>query len=265
MRLERYFSEYLDAQGRAVTSIRNPGLYKRLRDQALDELIDKELLWQEAQRQGIAVSDEQVSAQVGEIEAAFGSPALFERRLAEAGFDRAQYTEYTRHEMAAQQVYALLSAVDAPSEGEVEAFLMPTRTDCKERRTKVIIHWSYANTAWPWLGQRSSGSGRRRRANPCANVCASPLKWKSPTEAVEGASNAGELRFGNMPSFSPLVGNGLGVPVQRLSVAGRYLSKISDLQWCNMTIHAWHEACSSLYKGVLRRPGNRAVFGSRPW
>lgn len=122
MRLERYFSEYLDAQGRAVTSIRNPGLYKRLRDQALDELIDKELLWQEAQRQGIAVSDEHVSAQVGEIEAAFGSPALFERRLAEAGFDRAQYTEYTRHEMAAQQVYALLSAVDAPSQGEVEAF-----------------------------------------------------------------------------------------------------------------------------------------------
>ncbi|MEX5623871.1 peptidylprolyl isomerase, partial [Pseudomonas syringae] len=43
-RLERYFSEYLDAQGRALTSIRNPGLYKRLRGQALDELIDKELL-----------------------------------------------------------------------------------------------------------------------------------------------------------------------------------------------------------------------------
>lgn len=122
MRLERYFAEYLDAQGRAVTSIRNPGLYKRLRDQALDELIDKELLWQEAQRQGIAISDEQVSAHIGEVEAAFGSPAIFERRLAEAGFDRAQYTEYTRHEMAAQQVYARLSAVDAPSQAEVEAF-----------------------------------------------------------------------------------------------------------------------------------------------
>ncbi|MEN5036045.1 SurA N-terminal domain-containing protein [Pseudomonas sp. TWI929] len=122
MRLERYFSEYLNAQGRAVTSIRNPGLYKRLRDQALDDLIDKELLWQEAQRQGIAVSDEQVSAHVGEVEAAFGSPAIFERRLAEAGFDRAQYNEYTRQEMAAQQVYAQLSAVDAPSQAEVEAF-----------------------------------------------------------------------------------------------------------------------------------------------
>jgi peptidyl-prolyl cis-trans isomerase C len=121
-RLERYFSEYLAAQGRAVTSIRNPGLYKRLRDQALNELIDKELLWQEARRQGIAISDAQVSAHVGEVEAAFGSPAVFERRLAEAGFDRAQYTEYTRQDMAAQQVYAQLSAVDAPSPAEVQAF-----------------------------------------------------------------------------------------------------------------------------------------------
>ncbi|CAI3802270.1 Chaperone SurA [Pseudomonas sp. MM221] len=121
-RLERYFSEYLSAQGRAVTSIRNPGLYKRLRDQALDELIDKELLWQEARRQGIVISDEQVSAHVGEVEAAFGSPAIFERRLAEAGFDRAQYTEYTRQDMAAQQVYARLSAVDAPSQADVQAF-----------------------------------------------------------------------------------------------------------------------------------------------
>lgn len=122
MRLERYFSEYLDAQGRAVASIRNPNLYQRLRDQALNELIDKELLWQEAQRRGITISDEQVSAHVGEVEAALGSPAIFERRLAEAGFDRAQYNEYTRRELAAQQVYAQLSAVAAPSQAEVEAF-----------------------------------------------------------------------------------------------------------------------------------------------
>lgn len=122
LRLEHYFSEYLQAQGRAVASIRNPNLYQRLREQALDELIDKELLWQEAQRRGIAISDEQVSAHVGEVEAALGSPAIFERRLAEAGFDRAQYNEYTRRELAAQQVYAQLSAVAAPSQAEVEAF-----------------------------------------------------------------------------------------------------------------------------------------------
>lgn len=127
MRLERYFSEYLQAQGRAVASIRNPTLYKRLRGQALDELIDKELLWQESQRQGIHISDEQVSTQVGEVEAAIGSPALFDRRLADAGFDRKAYADYMRHEMAAQQVYARLSAVGDPSQGEVEAFYRANR------------------------------------------------------------------------------------------------------------------------------------------
>jgi peptidyl-prolyl cis-trans isomerase C len=127
MRLERYFTEYLEAQGRAVASIRNPTLYKRLRDQALDELIDKELLWQEAQRQGIAISDAQVAAHVGEVEAAFGSPTVFERRLAEAGFNRAEYAQYTRHEMAAQQLYAQLCAVDAPSQAQVEAFYEANR------------------------------------------------------------------------------------------------------------------------------------------
>jgi peptidyl-prolyl cis-trans isomerase C len=127
MRLERYFSEYLQAQGRALTSIRNPTLYKRLRDQALDELIDKELLWQEAQRRGIAISEAQVSEHVGEVEAAFGSPAVFERRLAEAGFDRAQYADYTRQDMAAQKVYAQLSAVDVPSQEDVEAFFNANR------------------------------------------------------------------------------------------------------------------------------------------
>ncbi|MBO9551439.1 SurA N-terminal domain-containing protein [Pseudomonas sp.] len=127
MRLERYFTEYLQAQGRALTSIRNPTLYKRLRDQALDELIDKELLWQEAQRSGIHIGDEQVSAQVGEIEAAFGSPALFDRRLADAGFDRAEYADYMRHELAAQQLYAQLSVVDEPSQADVEAFYQANR------------------------------------------------------------------------------------------------------------------------------------------
>jgi len=127
LRLERYFAEYLQAQGRAVASIRNPTLYKRLREQALDELIDKELLWQEAQRQGIHISDEQVSAQIDEIEAAFASPALFERRLADAGFDRAEYADYMRREMAAQRVYAQLSAVDEPSQAEVAAFYQANR------------------------------------------------------------------------------------------------------------------------------------------
>lgn len=127
MRLERYFADYLTAQGRAVTSIRSPTLYKRLREEALDELIDKELLWQEAQRRRIEVSDAQVAAFVGEVERLFGTAQLFEQRLSEAGFDRASFADYTRHEMASQQVFAQLSAVEPPSEAQVKAYLAANR------------------------------------------------------------------------------------------------------------------------------------------
>ncbi|MFJ4255444.1 SurA N-terminal domain-containing protein [Pseudomonas monteilii] len=176
-RLERYFSEYLSAQGRALTSIRNPGLYKRLRDQALDELIDKELLWQEARRQGIAISDAQVSAHVGEVEAAFGSPAIFERRLAEAGFDRAQYTEYTRQDMAAQQVYAQLSAVDAPSQVEVEAFYTANRETLQGAQNQsdnpsVIREQGLVLARAALIGKREADARRsvRQRLRDAADV-----------------------------------------------------------------------------------------------
>ncbi|MHC6225780.1 SurA N-terminal domain-containing protein [Pseudomonas sp. X10] len=127
LRLERYFAEYLQAQGRAVASIRSPSLYRRLREQALDELIDKELLWQEAQRRDVQVSEAEVSAQVMRFEQAFGSAEAFERRLAAAGFDRASFADYTRHELAAQQVFAQLSAVDEPSDEQVHAFYQANR------------------------------------------------------------------------------------------------------------------------------------------
>lgn len=127
MRLERYFTDYLAAQGRALTSIRSPSLYKRLREEALDELIDKELLWQEAQRRGVEVTDAQVSAFVDEVERLFGTAEMFDQRLSDAGFDRASFADYTRHEMASQQVFALLSAVEPPSEAQVQAYFAANR------------------------------------------------------------------------------------------------------------------------------------------
>ncbi|MBA1203275.1 peptidylprolyl isomerase [Pseudomonas capeferrum] len=127
LRLERYFAEYLQAQGRAVASIRSPSLYRHLREQALDELIDKELLWQEAQRRGVQVSDATLDAYLTQLEQVFGDPAVFERRLAEAGFDRAAFADYTRHEMAAQQVYTELTAIEPPTDAQVQAYYQANR------------------------------------------------------------------------------------------------------------------------------------------
>jgi len=121
-RLERYFAEYLEDQGRAVASIRNPKAYKQLRQAALEALIDKELLWQEALKRGVQISDATVQHQVEQTRQAIGGAEVFARKLQDAGFDEASFTEYTRRELAAQQVFAELTQVAEPSEQQVRAF-----------------------------------------------------------------------------------------------------------------------------------------------
>ena len=128
-RLERYFAEYLEDQGRAVGNIRNPKAYKQLRQKALDALIDKELLWQEAVKRGVVISDADVQNQVAQTRQAIGGPEVFARRLEDAGFDEASFTEYTRRELAAQQVFADLIQVGKPDEKQVRAFYEEHRAD----------------------------------------------------------------------------------------------------------------------------------------
>ncbi|MGL6246137.1 peptidylprolyl isomerase [Pseudomonas sp.] len=128
-RLERYFAEFLEDQGRAVGSIRNPKAYKQLRQKALDALIDKELLWQEARKRGVEISDEVVQSQVDQTRQAIGGAEVFARRLEDAGFDEASFIEYTRRELAAQQVFADLIQVAEPDEKQVRAFFEEHRAE----------------------------------------------------------------------------------------------------------------------------------------
>jgi len=129
LRLERYFVEYLEDQGRAVGSIRNPKAYKQLRKAALDALIDKELLWQEAVKRGVVISDATVQSQVDQTRQAFGGADVFARRLEDAGFDEAAYIEYTRRDLAAQQMFAELTRISEPDEKEVQAFFQVHRAE----------------------------------------------------------------------------------------------------------------------------------------
>jgi peptidyl-prolyl cis-trans isomerase C len=129
LRLERYFAEYLEDQGRALGSIRNPKAYKQLRRSALDALIDKELLWQEAVKRGVVISDAAVQHQVDQTRQAFGGAEVFARRLEDAGFNEATYIEYTRRELAAQQMFAELTKVSEPDEKEVQAFFAEHRAE----------------------------------------------------------------------------------------------------------------------------------------
>lgn len=131
-RLERYFAEYLEDQGRAVGNIRNPKAYKQLRQAALTALIDKELLWQEAVKRGVVISNATVTRQVDQTRQAMGGAEVFARRLEDAGFDEAGFAEYTRRELAAQQVFAELTQVSEPDEKQVRAFFEEHRAEMSQ-------------------------------------------------------------------------------------------------------------------------------------
>ena len=140
LRLERYFAEYLEDQGRAVASIRSPSAYKQLRQAALDALIDKELLWQEARKRGVVISDATVQSQVDQTRQAMGGAQVFARRLEDAGFDEAAYIEYTRRDLAAQQVFSELTRVDAPDEQQVRTFFEEHRAQMNRPEEIQVRH-----------------------------------------------------------------------------------------------------------------------------
>jgi hypothetical protein len=120
-RLERHFADYLKIQGRQVGAIRSPMAYKRLKREALQQLIDKELLWQEAGRRGLAVADDEVTASIDELKAAFPDIQAFARALEDAGFDEAGYRDYLRQELAASRMLDQLAEVAQPTEEEVRS------------------------------------------------------------------------------------------------------------------------------------------------
>lgn len=118
-RLERHFEDYLREQRRSVAQIRNPLVYKRLKREALEQLIDKELLWQEARSRAIEVDDVEVVRARAAVAAAFSSPEVFARRLQAAGFDEEGYADYLRHEIAASRMLDQLVDTVTVSDEEV--------------------------------------------------------------------------------------------------------------------------------------------------
>jgi peptidyl-prolyl cis-trans isomerase C len=99
-RLERHFEEYLKAQRRNVAAMINPRVYKKLKREALDQLIERELLWQAASAEGVVAADDEVQAVLAQMREQLGTREAYERKLAHAGFDEAAFAEYMRRSLS---------------------------------------------------------------------------------------------------------------------------------------------------------------------
>lgn len=117
LRLERHFEGYVKDQRRNITTMINPRIYKKLKREALDQLIERELLWQAAEASGIVASGDEVAAMLARmVDEAKGRDA-FLRRIEQAGFDEAGHAENVRRELSGIR-YLMRKSDEAPAVGD---------------------------------------------------------------------------------------------------------------------------------------------------
>jgi len=103
-RLERFFEDYGAEKGRPPSTIWQPEPFKRLKREALDQLVEQEVLFQEAERRKLVASAAEAEAAVAVLKARFKKPGSFERKLERGGFDERSYQEYVRRQLSVRKL-----------------------------------------------------------------------------------------------------------------------------------------------------------------
>ncbi|HEY5762742.1 MAG TPA: peptidylprolyl isomerase [Rhodocyclaceae bacterium] len=129
-RLERFFDEYVKNKGRNIGRMINPRVYKKLKREALDLLIEHEVLWQAAQAEGVSIPDAEIDALIEKAAAQAKSREDFMRKLEQAGFDATSYRDYVRRELAGARYLMQAAGGDVEvSDVEIRAAYERNRDD----------------------------------------------------------------------------------------------------------------------------------------
>jgi len=145
-RLERYFEENLQEKGRLVAGIRSPEAFRSMKKAALDELVDRELLWQEAERRKRVTPQKEVDAAMASFRAQVPDPARRRLQLERSGFTEQTYTEYVKHELSirrlvdldlAPKVKVTAAEVHASYEANLDRYTQPAEVRARHVLVKV--------------------------------------------------------------------------------------------------------------------------------
>ncbi|HET8734811.1 MAG TPA: peptidylprolyl isomerase [Anaeromyxobacteraceae bacterium] len=132
-RADRFLVDYLSQKGRNAQAIRHPEAYRQYRREALEQLVDDELLWQEASRLGLVATPAQVGEILAEGRARHAAPGELARRLERAGLTLETWPEWARRQASIRNLLARrlggLSVTDAEVhahwEGHPETYTEP--------------------------------------------------------------------------------------------------------------------------------------------
>jgi len=123
-RFNGFYVEYRNSKGVAVGARGDQlQLLTRLRREAMDRMIEQELVAQAAEREGIEVSAGEVDAGVAELRSVFDDELSYTLRLQDEGYTKEGYREHVARMMAGKRYLdGIRMQVSAVGDEELEAY-----------------------------------------------------------------------------------------------------------------------------------------------
>lgn len=139
-RLERGFEEYLRERQIHIGAMRSPQRVKTLKREALDLLIDQELLWQEAQRRGLLADAAAVDEAAAALRRGFASDESFAARLRTEGYDAASYRTHLHRMLSARRVLEQASDAVSVDEAAIRDFYRANEAGFEQPEQRRLRH-----------------------------------------------------------------------------------------------------------------------------
>jgi peptidyl-prolyl cis-trans isomerase C len=122
--VEGTFDEGLKEKKLHLLQIRDPNKVKGMKREALDQLINQELLWQAAERKGMVASDKDVDAAFEQAKKSFKSEERFKLRLEQEGYTEDAYKERIRKKLSGDRYADSLARTAKVTDKDIHDFYL---------------------------------------------------------------------------------------------------------------------------------------------
>ena len=96
----------INQRGIGSGGITQPSAYRKIQEEVIEQIVVQELLWQEAQRRGTVVGDDEVDQELAKLKSSFDSELAFTFKIEEGGFTEKTFRENVRQQMSVQNMIA---------------------------------------------------------------------------------------------------------------------------------------------------------------
>ncbi|MBK5211003.1 MAG: peptidylprolyl isomerase [Coriobacteriia bacterium] len=204
----------LDAEV-AKLKIQQPSIFKSgsgtsegtIRSTLLDELVDQELLTEEAKKQNITVTDAVVAQNLASLKAGYSDDAQFEAALKSAGYTLDTIQAEVKWELMSNAILAKLVPVSSVTDKEALAYYNSNKTkfkvDAAKRSSHILFAAKDEATAKKVLEQLQEGANFAAMAKEYSTDTASAqnggdLGWPTQSYATEFQNAVDKLGKGEM-------------------------------------------------------------------